>query len=385
MPGHRLVEGHHLGVPAGTRGGPLGVEPVRPGPPAVEAGRGVVRRRAAHGHDIRHGRHLARRRQGLGEELRRPRLGPPHRGRRPLDGLVRGDSRGGVPQRGEHLVQPVQPQAGAQFHGPRLQRRDVVQARPVQFFRRQGQGRVDPDRPGVGLLAARQAGQPGPLRRPGPREQFGDGGHPPGERGLYHLAGGHPAFFLPRRRPRPSPRRPGGEHRVCAGGGQDPFGPGDGLPGQRGDRQPSLTGAVPQPLPDLVEPGAAAPQPGQVGLGRGHVDQHRPGRHRQEGRRPRVLHRGDRVLVRRQVDDLPFLAGRLLRAVERDGLGRGELPAGDRVGLAEKLPELGTPGLLGLLALVRDQIVVPGNAEHGGGERIVFKPAPVYPVGQVTC
>ena len=74
-----------------------------------------------------------------------------------------------------------------------------------------------------------------------------------------------------------------------------------------------------------------------------------------------------------------------LRAVERDRVGRRELPAPDRVGLAEELPDLGPPGLPALLALVRDQIVVPGNAVHGGGERVLFQPAPVHPVGQVTC
>ena len=60
-------------------------------------------------------------------------------------------------------------------------------------------------------------------------------------------------------------------------------------------------------------------------------------------------------------------------------------PRSDRVGLAEELPDLGPPGLPALLALVRDQIVVPGNAVHGGGERVLFQPAPVQPVGQVTC
>ena len=48
-------------------------------------------------------------------------------------------------------------------------------------------------------------------------------------------------------------------------------------------------------------------------------------------------------------------------------------------------PGLGPPGPPAFLTLVRDQIVVPGNAVHRGGERIGFEPAPVQPVGQVTC
>ena len=62
-----------------------------------------------------------------------------------------------------------------------------------------------------------------------------------------------------------------------------------------------------------------------------------------------------------------------------------QLPARDHVGLTEEPPDLGAPGLPALLALVRDQIVIPGNAVHRGGERILFQPAPVHPVGQVTC
>ena len=307
MPGHRFVEGHHLGVPAGPGGGPLGVEPERPGPPAVQPRRRVVRRRAAHGHDLRHGRHLARRRQGRGEELSRPLLGPPHRRSRTADGLRRGNLPRRVPQRGEHLVQTGEPEPGPQLHRPGLQRRDVIKAGLVQFVRGQRQGRVDPDRPGVVLLAAGQIGQPGLLRRPGAREQFLDDGHPSGQRGVHHLRGDLPAFFLPCRRPGQSLWRPGGKDRACAGGGQDPLGPGDGPLGQRGDRQPALARPGAQLLADLVEPGAAAPQPGQVGLGRGRVDQDRPGRHRQERRRARVVHRGDGVLPPRQIDAFPLL------------------------------------------------------------------------------
>ena len=87
MLGYRLLEGNHLEVPAGPGGGPLGVEPERPGPAAVQPRRGVVRRGAAHGHHLRHGRHLARRRKRLGKELRRPGLGPLYRHRRLADGL----------------------------------------------------------------------------------------------------------------------------------------------------------------------------------------------------------------------------------------------------------------------------------------------------------
>ena len=89
MPGHRFVEGHHLEVPSGAGGGLLGVEPERPGPPAVQTGRGVVGRRAAHGDDLRHGRHGTRRREGFREELARPGLGPLHGGRRLADGFGR--------------------------------------------------------------------------------------------------------------------------------------------------------------------------------------------------------------------------------------------------------------------------------------------------------
>ena len=37
MPGYRFVEGRRFQVPAGTSGGPLGIEPARPGSPAVSA------------------------------------------------------------------------------------------------------------------------------------------------------------------------------------------------------------------------------------------------------------------------------------------------------------------------------------------------------------
>ena len=384
MPGHRFVEGHHFDVPAGAGGGSLGVEPERPGPPAVQTGRGVVGRCAAHGDDLRHGRHVARRRKGFREELARPCLGPLHGGRRLADGLLRGNPAGRVPQRGEYLIQPGKPQAGAQLHGPGLQRGDLIQAGLVQFFRRQRQGRIDPDRPGVVLLAAGQVDQSGPFGRPGPRQQLPDGGDPPRQRRPHHLLGDRPAFGLPRRRCVPPLRRPRGQHRADARSGQDLLSPDDGLLDQRSDRQPPLRGSGPQPLADLVEPGAAAPQAGQVGLGRRRVDQDRPRGHRQEGRRSRVLHGGDRMIRPRQIDDLPLLGGHLHHAVERDGIRRRELVTRDRVGLPQELPDLGAPGLLALLALVRDQIVVPGKAVHGGSERILLQPTPMEPVGQVT-
>jgi hypothetical protein len=384
MPGYRFVEGHHFEVPSGAGGGPLGVEPERPGPPAVQTGRGVVGRRAAHGDDLRHGRHRTGRREGFREELARPRLGPLHGGRRLADGFGWGNQAGRVPQRGEDLIQAGKPQARAQLYGPGLQRGDVIQAGLMQFFRGQRQGRIDPDRPGVVLLAAGQVDQSGPFGRPGPREQLLDGGDPPGQRRPHHLLGGRPAFGLPRRRFVPPLRWPGGEHWSGGGFGQDALGPDDGLLDQRGDRQPPLLGSGPQSFADLVEPCAAAPQAGQVGLSRGRVEQDRPGGQRQEGRRPRVRHGGDGVLRPRRVDDLQLLGGCLGHAVERDGIGRCELVMFDRVGFQEELPDLGPPGLLALLALVRDQIVVPGDAVHGGNERIGFQPAPVETVGQVT-
>ena len=57
----------------------------------------------------------------------------------------------------------------------------------------------------------------------------------------------------------------------------------------------------------------------------------------------------------------------------------------DRVGLQQELLDLGAPGLLALLALVRNQVVVPGNAVHGGTEGILFEPALMEAVGQVAC
>ena len=261
----------------------------------------------------------------------------------------------------------------------------MVQAGLVQLRRRQRQSGVDPDRPGVVLLAAGQVDEPGLPGRPGPRQQLPDAWPP-----TWPARGAPP----PRRRPAhcsaqsaalPSLRWPWGKHRAGLRSGQDPLGPGDGLLGQRGDRQPPLACPGPQPVSELVEPGAAAPQPGQVGLGRGLVDQDRPGRHRQESRRARVLHRGDRMLGARQVDAFPLLGGCGPGTVERDRLRGRQLPARDHVGFGQEPADLGAPGLLALLAVVREQIVIPGDAVHRGGERVFFQPAPVQPVGQVTC
>jgi hypothetical protein len=90
------------------------------------------------------------------------------------------------------------------------------------------------------------------------------------------------------------------------------------------------------------------------------------------------------VLRLRQVDDLQLLGGRLDRAIQRDRIRRRKLPAFHRLGLTEKPPGLGPPGLPALLALVRDQIVVSRNAVHGGGKRVLFQPAPVHPVSQLA-
>ena len=304
-----------------------------------------------------------------------------HRDRRLADGLLRRDLPCRVPHRGEYLIQPGKPQSSAQLHGPGLQRGDLIQAGLVQFFRGQRQGGIHPDRPAVIFLTARQVDQSGSFGRPGLREQLLDGGDPPRQRRLQYLLGGRPAFFFPRRRSGPPLRRLGGKGRSGGGCGQDALGPGDGLLDERSDREPPLSCSSPQPFADLVEPDAAAPQAGQVGLGGHRVDQDGPGGQRQEGRRPRIRHGGDRVLRPGRIDARQLLGDRLLRAVERDGIGRRELPRCDPVGRPEELFDLGTPGLRARLALVRDQIVVPGNAVHGGSEGILFEPALVEAVG----
>jgi len=79
-----------------------------------------------------------------------------------------------------------------------------------------------------------------------------------------------------------------------------------------------------------------------------------------------------------------FRRGRLLDAVECDGLRRRELPVRDQICLIEEPPDLGTPAPPALLAFVRDQVVIPGDAVHRGGERVLLQPPPMHPVGQLT-
>ena len=248
----------------------------------------------------------------------------------------------------------------------------------------QRQRRIDSDRLRVVFLAPGQVDQPGLLGRARPGEQLPDGGDPPGQRRLHHLRGHRAPLRLPRWLARPPRRRRGGQERSGHRGGQDVLGPRDGLLGEGSDREPPLPRASPQPLGELVEPRAAAPQAGQVGLGRRRVDQDRAGGQRQQHRRPGVLHGGDRVLGLRHIEARQLLGGRLPRGVQRDGVGRGERPGRDRVGLPEELRDLGPPGLRALLALVRDPIVIPGNPVHRGREGILLEPALVETVGQVT-
>ena len=49
--------------------------------------------------------------------------------------------------------------------------------------------------------------------------------------------------------------------------------------------------------------------------------------------------------------------------------------------LAEEPFGLGPPRLRPLLALVRDQVVVPGNAVHAGRERVLGEPALMEAIG----
>ena len=231
-------------------------------------------------------------------------------------------------------------------------------------------------------LSPEQLHQTGLVGRPGPRQQFPDRRHPPGQPWPHHLVGRRPAFLLPGRRAGPPLWRACREHRTEAR--QHVLGPGDGLLGERSDRQPPLFRSAPQLLAELVEPGAAAPQPDQVGLRRHRVHQDRPRGHRQEGGRPGELHGGDGVLGPRHVDVVPFVGARLPDAAERDGVGRAERPGSDRRGLLEKPLHFGAPGLLARRALVREQVVVPGDAVHGGGERILLEPALMEAVGQVA-
>ena len=155
--------------------------------------------------------------------------------------------------------------------------------------------------------------------------------------------------------------------------------------GKRADRQPSPVGPRPQAVADLIEPGAAAAHPGQVVLRRRLIHQDRPGRHGEEHGGPRVLHGGDGVLIKREVDPGHFLGGRLRRAVHRDRVGRGERIPSEPCGLVKEAPGFAPPGLLPFFAVVGEQVIVPGDAVHGGGERVGVQPPLVEPVGEVTC
>jgi hypothetical protein len=138
--------------------------------------------------------------------------------------------------------------------------------------------------------------------------------------------------------------------------------------------------------------GSRPAQPGHVGLGRGGVGQHGPGRDGQEGGRPRVLHRGDRVLLAGRVDHLHVLEGGLPGAAQRDRVGQAQRGSAGALGPGRELVRLGgepgglgPPGLLARGALVRDQVVVAGDPVHGGHERVHVEPAAVEAIGQVAC
>ena len=222
------------------------------------------------------------------------------------------------------------------------------------------------------------------LGRPCLRQQVPHGVHPAGERGINHIGHGHPALVLPRRRPVPALWRLRREDRAGFRCAEDRIGPAESLLSERGDRQPPRACPGAQALGDLVKPRAAALDPGQVVLRRLFVYQDRPRSHGQEHGGPGVLHGGDGVLVGGHVNARHLLRSRLGRATERDGVGRAELPLPDLSGLVEEAAGLGAPCLLSFRAVVGEQVVVPGDAVHGGGERIGVQPPLVEPVGQVT-
>ena len=76
----------------------------------------------------------------------------------------------------------------------------------------------------------------------------------------------------------------------------------------------------------------------------------------------------------RTIDDRQILGGRLLRAVQHDGIGGGDLPEVDRA-------DLGAPGPRVFFAVIRDQIVIPGNGVYGGCQWILIQPALMEAVG----
>ena len=288
-------------------------------------------------------------------------------------------------------VKAGQAEALAQLRRPVLQRGDVLQAGLVQFPRGQRQRRVGPDRPCVVGVTAGQPGQARLSGRPRAREQFLHGGHPPGQRRVHHLRGGGAELGVPLGSALPARGRARGQDGAVAGGAKDILGPRDGLLRQRGDGQPAAAGASLEALGDLIQPGPAATHPRQVAFGRRRVHQDRPGRGREEDARSRVVHGGDRVVLSRHVDHRDFLGGGLRHAAERDGVGRGEplalaiLRGRDGGRLAQEVPCLSAPGLLPFLAGVREQVVIPPNAVHRGGERVGAQPARVETIGEVTA
>ena len=285
----------------------------------------------------------------------------------------------------EDLVPPGQAQPGAELLGAGLQRRDVVQAGLVQVVGRQRQRRVDADGRVVVAVPVGYPVQPRLLSGPRPRQQIPDRGYPPGQGRVHDIRHRRPAGRLPVRRARPVLRRRGDEDRAVVGAGQDRLGPGDGILRQRGDRQPPPPVAGPQLVGDLVEPDAAALDPGEEVLRCRLIQQDRPGRHREESGRSSVVHGGDGVVIGGQVDDRHFLGGGAPGAVQRDGVGGTERAAVDRVGLADESLGFGTPGPLARFAVVRKQVVVPGNPVHGGGERVDVQPARVETIGKIPC
>ena len=174
------------------------------------------------------------------------------------------------------------------------------------------------------------------LGRPGPRQQLPDRGHPPGQRRAARPRPPPPGGLLPRPPPGASPAAAAGPAPGCCRARPALPRPSVTACSASGrDRQPPLACSGPQPLADLVEPAAAAPQPGQVGLGRGRVHQHRPGRHGEEHGRPAILHGGDRVLVLRPGRCSPA-PGRPPRVVQSSVTASAGVscPPRDRVGVA---------------------------------------------------
>ena len=202
---------------------------------------------------------------------------------------------------------------------------------------------------------------------------------------MQHVSHRGPPLPLPLLGAAPSLRRLRRQDGAAVRCGKHRLGPHDGLLGERGDRQPSPARAGAQPFGDLVQPGAGAAQPGQVGVRRLAVDEHRPCHDREEHDGARVLHGGDRVLIGGQVNGGHLVCRRFPGAVDSDGVGRGKLPGADLLGLVEEPSCLGAPRLLAGLAVVRQQVVVSRDAVACGGERVCAQPTLVEAVRQVTC